>query len=133
MKNQEEKVNTLPLEIEGQLEEVESIPAKTKQEDVLKEEEEQAQVSFEVFNEESPLTKSDFNDYFVIDMVDKILQENTYKDPFEIYLIQAMDPIKEYINCLNTSSSSLKSKGTILEELGRHISWPKPKPPENNP
>ncbi|GKV33041.1 hypothetical protein SLEP1_g41592 [Rubroshorea leprosula] len=73
MKNQEEKVNTLPLEIEGQLEEVESIPTKTKQEDVPKEEEEQAQVSFEVFNGESPLTKSDFNDHFVINMVDKIL------------------------------------------------------------
>ncbi|GLT29787.1 hypothetical protein SLA2020_046320 [Shorea laevis] len=132
MKNQEEKVNMLPLEIEGQLEEVESIPAKTKQEDVIKEEEEKAQVSFEVFNGESPLIEYNFNDYFVIDMVDEILQEITYENPFEIYVIQAKDPIKEYINCLNTSSSSLESKGAILEELGRHISWPKPKPPQYN-
>ncbi|GLT87345.1 hypothetical protein SLE2022_054330 [Rubroshorea leprosula] len=106
--------------------------AKTKQEDVPKEEEEKAQVSFEVFNEESLLTKSYFNDYFVIDMVDEILQENTYEDPFEIDLIQAKDPIKEYINCLNISSSFLESKGAILEELGRHIFWPKPKPPQNS-
>ncbi|GKV09208.1 hypothetical protein SLEP1_g20747 [Rubroshorea leprosula] len=73
MKNQEEEVNTLLLEIKGQLEEVENMPAETKQEDVPNEEEEKAQVSFEVFNGESPLTKSDFNDYFVIDMVDEIL------------------------------------------------------------
>ncbi|GKV08424.1 hypothetical protein SLEP1_g20052 [Rubroshorea leprosula] len=128
MKNQEEEVNTLLLEIEGQLEEVEIMLAETKQEDVPKEEEEKAQVSFEVFNGESPLTKSNFNDYFVIDMIDEILQKNTYEDPFEIYFIQAKDPIKEYINCLNTSSS-LESKGALLEELGRHICWPKPKPP----
>ncbi|GKV24307.1 hypothetical protein SLEP1_g33934 [Rubroshorea leprosula] len=131
MKNQE-KVNILPLKIEGQLGEVEIMPTETKQEDVPKEEEEKAQVSFEVFNGESPLTKSDFNDYFVIDMVDEILQKNTYEDPFEIYLIQAKDPIKEYINCLNTSSSSLESNGAILEELGKHISWPKSKPPQNS-
>ncbi|GKV40268.1 hypothetical protein SLEP1_g47935 [Rubroshorea leprosula] len=117
IKNQEEEVNTLLLEIEGQLEEVENMPAKAKQGDVPKEEEEKAQVSFEVFNGESPLTKSDFNDYFVIDMVDEILQKNTYEDPFEIYLIQAKDSIKEYINCLNTSSF-LESKGELLEELG---------------
>ncbi|GKV46881.1 hypothetical protein SLEP1_g53842 [Rubroshorea leprosula] len=67
------------------------MPAETKQEDVPKEEEEKAQVSFE---------------------------KNTYEDSFEIYFIQAKDPIKEYINCLNTSSS-LKSKGALLEELGR--------------
>ncbi|GKV17123.1 hypothetical protein SLEP1_g27665 [Rubroshorea leprosula] len=131
MKNQDEEVNTLLLEIEGQLGEVEIMPAETKQEDVPKEEEEKAQVSFEVFNGESPLTKSDFNDYFVIDMVDEILQKNTYEDPFEIYFIQAKDPIKAYINCLNTSSS-LESKGALLEELGRHICWPKPKPPQNS-
>ncbi|GKV51253.1 hypothetical protein SLEP1_g57921 [Rubroshorea leprosula] len=104
MKNQEEEVNTLHLEIEGQLGEVEIMPAKTKQEDVPKEEEEKAQVAFE---------------------------KNTYEDPFEIYLIQAKDPIKEYINCLN-ASSSLESKGALLEELGRHIYWPKPKPPQNS-
>ncbi|GKV18263.1 hypothetical protein SLEP1_g28668 [Rubroshorea leprosula] len=131
MKSQEEEVNTLPLEIGEQLGEVEIMPAETKQEDVPKEEEEKAQVSFEVFNGESPLTKSDFNDYFVIDMVDEILQKNTYEDSFETYLIQAKDSIKEYINCLNTSSS-LKSKGALLEELGRHIFWPKPKPPQNS-
>ncbi|GKV26678.1 hypothetical protein SLEP1_g35936 [Rubroshorea leprosula] len=131
MKNQEEEVNILPLEIEGQLGEVEIMPAETKQEDVPKEEEGEAQVSFEVFNEEPLLTKSDFNDYFVIDMVDEILQKNTYEDPFEIYLIQAKNPIKKYINCLNTSSS-LESKGALLEELGRHICWPKPKPPQNS-
>ncbi|GLT90339.1 hypothetical protein SLE2022_082780 [Rubroshorea leprosula] len=131
MKHQEEEENTLSLEIGGQLGEVESIPAETKQEDVPKEEEEKAQVAFEVSNKESPLTKSDFNDYFVIDIVDEILQKNTYKDPFEIYLMQAKDPIKEYINCLNTSSS-LESKGALREELGRHICWPKPKPPQNS-
>ncbi|GKV14794.1 hypothetical protein SLEP1_g25612 [Rubroshorea leprosula] len=131
MKNQEEEVNTLPLEIEGQLGEVEIMLAETKQEDVPMEEEEKAQVSFEVFNGESPLTKSDFNDYFVIDMVDEILQKNTYEDPFEIYPIQAKNSIKEYINCLNTSSS-LESKGAFLEELGRHIYWPKPKQPQNS-
>ncbi|GKV16190.1 hypothetical protein SLEP1_g26871 [Rubroshorea leprosula] len=131
MKNQEEKVTTLPLEIGGQLGEVEIMPTETKQEDVPKEEEEKAQVSFEVFNGESPLTKSDFNDYFVIDMIDEILQKNTYEDPFEIYFIQAKNPIKKYINCLNTSSS-LESKGALLEELGRHIYWPKPKPPQNS-
>ncbi|GKV39823.1 hypothetical protein SLEP1_g47539 [Rubroshorea leprosula] len=120
MKHQEEEENTLSLEIGGQLGEVKSIPAKTKQEDVPKEEEEKAQVAFEVSNKESPLTKSDFNDYFVIDIVDEILQKNTYEDPFEIDLIQAKDSIKEYINCLNTSSS-LKSKGALREELGRHI------------
>ncbi|GKV10345.1 hypothetical protein SLEP1_g21725 [Rubroshorea leprosula] len=102
--------------------------AETKQEDVLKEEEEKSQVSFEVFNGESPLTKSDFNDYFVIVMVDEILPKNTYEDPFEIYPTQAKDLIKEYINCLNTSSS-LESKAALLEELGRHVYWPKPKPP----
>ncbi|GKU97785.1 hypothetical protein SLEP1_g10876 [Rubroshorea leprosula] len=100
MKNQEEEVNTLLLEIEGQLEEVEIMPAETKQEDVPKEEEEKA-------------------------------QKNTYEDPFEIYLIQEKNPIKKYINCLNTSSS-LESKGALLEELGRHIYWPKPKPPQNS-
>ncbi|GKV11210.1 hypothetical protein SLEP1_g22481 [Rubroshorea leprosula] len=73
MKNQEEKVNTLPLEIGGQLGEVEIMPAETKQEDVPKKEEEKAQVSFEVFNGKSLLTKSDFNDCFVIGMVDDIL------------------------------------------------------------
>ncbi|GKU99042.1 hypothetical protein SLEP1_g11955 [Rubroshorea leprosula] len=107
------------------------MPAETKQEDVSKEEEEKSQVSFEVFNRESLLIKFDFNDYFVIGMVDEILQKNTYEDPFEIYPIQAKDPIKEYINCLNTSSS-LESKGALREELGRHICWPKPKPPQNS-
>ncbi|GLT35487.1 hypothetical protein SLA2020_099360 [Shorea laevis] len=113
IKHQEEEVNTLSLEIGGQLEEVEIMPAETKQEDVPKEEEEKAQVSFEVSNGESLLTKSDFNDYFVIDMVDEILQKNTYEDPFEI-------------------TSFLESKGAILEELGRHICCPKPKPPQNS-
>ncbi|GKV06950.1 hypothetical protein SLEP1_g18767 [Rubroshorea leprosula] len=42
MKNQEEEVNTLLLEIEGQLDEVENMPAEAKQEDVPKEEEEKA-------------------------------------------------------------------------------------------
>ncbi|GLU18799.1 hypothetical protein SLE2022_350810 [Rubroshorea leprosula] len=128
MKNQEEEVNTLRLEIGGQLGEVEIMLAKLNKRMPLRKKRKKAQVSFEVFNGESPLTKSDFNDYFVIDMVDEILQKNTYEDPFEIYLIQAKDPIKEYINCLNTSSS-LESKEAILEELGRHISWSKPKPP----
>ncbi|GKV06576.1 hypothetical protein SLEP1_g18451 [Rubroshorea leprosula] len=123
-------LNLAAEEVQGQLEEVENMLAEAKQEDVPKEEEEKAKVSFEVFNGESPLTKSDFNYYFVIDMVDEILQKNTYKDPFEIYLIQAKNPIKKYINCLNTSSS-LESKGALLEELGRHIYWPKPKPPQN--
>ncbi|GKU89925.1 hypothetical protein SLEP1_g3994 [Rubroshorea leprosula] len=132
MKHQEEEENTLSLEIGGQLGEVESIPAETKQEDVSKEEEERAQVSIEVFNAESPLVKFDFNEYFLVDMVDEILQENTYKDPLKIYLIQAKEPIKEYVNCLNTSSSYLESKGAILEELGRRICWPKPKPPQNS-
>ncbi|GKV15265.1 hypothetical protein SLEP1_g26061 [Rubroshorea leprosula] len=42
MKNQEKEVNTLPLEIEGQLGEVEIMPAETTQEDVPKEEKEKA-------------------------------------------------------------------------------------------
>ncbi|GLT96683.1 hypothetical protein SLE2022_142890 [Rubroshorea leprosula] len=118
MTNQEEEVDTLPLEIEGQLREVESILAETKQEDVLEEEEEKAQVSFEVFNGESPLTKSNFNNYFVIDMVDEILQENTYEDPFEIYFIQEKDPIKEYI-LLEHTLIFLEIKGGNPRRIGK--------------